>query len=83
MRQVGKTEQDIKRSNLVRGRLNTLTLRSDLPPDFLEKVIFDLNHPVFRTEDLLLVLFECRRNIALGVGQGLLALIVIRHPAEM
>ena len=83
MGQVCQAKQDIQDRNLVGCGLNALALRRNLSPDFLKKVVFDLDNPVFGTQHLFFIFFKSRSYVAFGIGQGLLALVIFRHTVQL
>ena len=52
-------------------------------PHLLEQPVLQVQDLLFRAQDLLLVLLQLRRDEPLGVGQRLLADIVLRHVREI
>ncbi len=49
----------------------------------MEQIVFDLDNAVLGPQNLLFIFLEGRGNVAFGVGQGLLSLVVLGHPGDV
>ena len=75
----GKRGKNIERCNCLRCPLDTDNLLSDFIPDICKQFIFQRIQAVLRAEDQIFEFFEFLCDIALGIGQCLLADIIIRN----
>ena len=72
-------EQHVQGRQRFRRRLQPLGVGTRLLPHLLEQVVFQLLGPLARAEHGGLLLLQLRRDVALGVLEGLLADVVIGH----
>ena len=75
----GKRSKNIESCNSLRCSLDTDNLLSDFVPDICKQFIFQRIQAVLRAEDQVFEFFEFLCDIALGIGQCLLADIIIRN----
>ena len=78
-RDIGERYQYIERGDRLGGAFDTVEVECDLLTHIVEQLIFDGDRSLLCAENTALDLFELGRDIALAVGQGLLADVVLRH----
>ena len=83
LRHVGQGREDVEAGGPGTRLLDAGHLGRHPPAHLAEELGLELLHAVLGAEDLLLPLLQLRREVALGVGQRLLADVVLGHLVEV
>ena len=80
-RHLGKGTEHVELRNRPGRPLNAVELLGNRGTHLGEELIFEGHHPVLGSQDPGLQLLELLRDVPFGVGEGLLAYVVLRHLA--
>ena len=83
LRGFGEAEEDVEGGEGVGGLLEGVEFCADRLAEFDELLVFELFGSFLGAEDLVFDFLEAGRDIALGVGHGLLALVVVGDLGEV
>ena len=83
VRHLGQGEQGIEGADGRGGALNSAVLPCQPLPQLPKKLVLQGLDPFLGPQDLILVLLELRRDEPLGIGQGLLADVVLRNQIQV
>ena len=80
---LGQAEEDVEGGEGVGGLLEAVEMRGDRFAQFEKFLEFEFPGTFVGPEDLVLNLFQARRDEALGIRHGLLALVVVGDQREL